>query len=127
MAYDFDPNQPIYLQLLQDFQRKISKGEWQAGQRIDSVRNLALDYGVNPNTVQRALTELERQGLSYTERTNGRFITQNEAKIRAVRQTLIQQEALDFISKAKGLGMTFDQVEEIIASQWEKERGEISI
>ena len=71
----FDNDRPIYLQILEDFKLKISSGQWEASEKIDSVRNLAKDYEVNPNTVQRALAELEREGLCKSQRTSGRFVT----------------------------------------------------
>ena len=81
---DFDNNRPIYIQLLEDFKIKISTGEWEAGDKIDSVRNLATDYKVNPNTIQRALAELEREGLCESQRTIGRFVTEDEKKIKSL-------------------------------------------
>ena len=70
----YDTNVPIYLQLIEKIQRMIVTGEWRAGERIPAVRELALAFGVNPNTMQRALAELERDGLLFSERTTGRYI-----------------------------------------------------
>lgn len=78
---NFDANVPIYLQIIEDFKKKIIKGEYVKGDKIRSVRDLAVDYGVNPNTVQRSLSELEREGLVYSERTSGRYITKEDALI----------------------------------------------
>ena len=60
---EFDNNRPIYIQLLEEFKLKISSGQWKSGEKMDTVRNLAESYMVNPNTVQRALQELEREGI----------------------------------------------------------------
>ncbi len=81
---EFDNDRPIYLQILEDFKSKISSGVWKAGEKIDSVRNLAKDYEVNPNTVQRALSELERDGLCKSQRTAGRFVTDDGDLIKSL-------------------------------------------
>lgn len=78
---DFDNNRPIYIQLLEDFKIKISSKEWLPGEKIETVRNLAQIYKVNPNTVQRALQELEREGFAEANRTVGRFVTTDKNKI----------------------------------------------
>lgn len=120
MPYFFDPHQPIYLQLLQEFRKKIAIGEWPAGAKFDSVRNLAMSYEVNPNTVQRALTELEREGLSYSERTSGRFVTDDEREIKNLRKQLIEAEANNFIEQAKDLQMDFTEITVILQEIWLK-------
>ena len=78
MEYIFNNETPIYLQLVEKLKMQIVSGELKQGQRIPSVRELALVARVNPNTMQKALAELESQGLVYTERTNGKFVTQNQ-------------------------------------------------
>ena len=82
---DFDPSVPIWLQLVDEFRRRIVTGEWPRGERISGVRELAGDLRVNPNTVQRALAELDRLGLTRSERTAGRFATDDGAVIDAAR------------------------------------------
>ena len=77
----YDENVPIYLQIMDRMKRRILTGDWQPGDRIPAVRDLAMAYGVNPNTMQRALSELEREGLLFSERTTGRFITRNSELI----------------------------------------------
>ncbi len=124
MTYEFNNEQPLYLQLLSEFRRKIAAGEWQPGEKIDSVRNLALHYEVNPNTVQRALTELEREELAFAERTMGRFISNNPERIKRLRKDLILQEAHLFISKAKGLQMDLLSVKEILEREWNNTEGD---
>lgn len=74
----FDANIPIYLQIMDDFKKQMIRGVYKGGDKIASVRELAVKYGVNPNTVQRSLSELEREGLLYSERTSGRYITNDE-------------------------------------------------
>lgn len=97
MTYKFDESQPIYLQLIEIFKTNIANGTWKAGEKIDSVRNLALDFAVNPNTVQRALVELENTGLVYSQRTTGRFITQNQELIKNLKHEMAENKTHDFV------------------------------
>lgn len=78
---EFDGNRPIYLQLYETIRKQIAAGELIPGEKLESVRNLAKIYGVNPNTVQRALQELEREALIETDRTRGKFVTENKDTI----------------------------------------------
>ncbi len=100
----YDTNVPIYLQLIEKIQRMIVTGEWRAGERIPAVRELALAFGVNPNTMQRALAELERDGLLYSERTSGRFVTEDQAHILRLRDSLAGAVLREFLSRMEGLG-----------------------
>ena len=77
----FDNNIPIYIQLVEAMKLQIIAGELKPGERIPSVRELAMTHKVNPNTMQKALLELEEMGLIYTERTNGKFVTEDEGLI----------------------------------------------
>lgn len=100
----FDSNSPIYLQLMKLFTIRIAGGEWGPGERVMTVRDLAVAFKVNPNTVQRALSEMEREGLMFTERTTGRFITNDKNRIDTARSELAEQEVSDFIRHMKMLG-----------------------
>lgn len=120
MAEIFNQHQPIYIQLLDRFRGLIVSGTWEPGTKIDSVRNLALEYGVNPNTIQRALSELEREGLAYSERTTGRFITDDQTKIKELRRTLANSEALAFITKAKELRLSKEDTTDLVELLWEE-------
>ena len=75
MTWNLTGDRPIWLQLMERLQLGIVTGEYQAGERLPSVRELAAEAAVNPNTMQKALTELERSGLLYAQRTAGRFVT----------------------------------------------------
>lgn len=118
---EFDNTRPIYLQLLEDFRLKISTGEWPAGSKIDSVRNLAKDYEVNPNTVQKALAELERDGLTETRRTAGRFVTEDIKKLENLEDDAFKELADNFILGARNLNMTKNQALEELDSYWEED------
>lgn len=117
---DFDNNRPIYIQLLEDFKIKISTGEWQSGDKIDSVRNLATTYKVNPNTIQRALTELEREGLCESQRTIGRFVTEDVKRIKSLSNRAFTSFADDFISGMESLNIKKDDALRDLNDYWEE-------
>lgn len=117
---EFDNDRPIYLQILEDFKSKISSGNWKAGEKIDSVRNLAKDYEVNPNTVQRALQELERDGLCKSQRTAGRFVTDDENLIKSLSKNEFEIICDDFIRSAKNLKISKKDALEGIDNMWEE-------
>ncbi|WP_402469525.1 GntR family transcriptional regulator [Isoptericola aurantiacus] len=115
---EFDTSTPIWGQLVAEFSRRIVTGTWPAGGRIPGVRDLAGDLGVNPNTVQRALSELERRDVCRSERTAGRFVTSDTARVDALRAELAQEVADDFVRRAHGLGMTPAQAQRLIEERW---------
>ncbi len=115
---DFDPSTPIWLQLVDEFTRRIVTGQWTAGARIAGVRDLAGDLRVNPNTVQRALTELDREGLTRSERTTGRFVTDDVATIDDARLGLAANAADDFARRAQGLGMSLTAARDLLGRRW---------
>ena len=115
---DLDDSRPIWIQLVDDFRMRIVTGIWPAGTRIPSVRDLATQAGVNPNTVQRALAELDRSGLTVTERTAGRFVTADAAVLDAVRRELAVGATDPFIAAVTAIGMDLAQAGETLAEQW---------
>lgn len=115
---DFDPGQPIWLQLVREFTRRIATGEWPAGHRVPSVRDLAGEFGVNPNTVQRALAELERTRLAVAERTAGRFVTNDDVLITGAQLGLAQAAADAYVAQAQGLRLSPDAALALIAQRW---------
>ncbi|NLL78687.1 MAG: GntR family transcriptional regulator [Clostridiales bacterium] len=104
MAWTLDSDRPIYLQLVEVIQMRIVSGTYQAGSRLPSVRELATEAGVNPNTMQKALSELERSGLVITQRTSGRTVTENASLIGNIRQSLAKEQMKLFFQKMKKLG-----------------------
>ena len=117
---EFDSSRPIYLQLLEEFKVKISTGQWEPGAKIDSVRNLARDYEVNPNTVQKALVELERAGLTETRRTAGRFVTDDKNLISKLEDNSFYKIADEFISGAESLNLKKDDAINQLKQYWEE-------
>src|SRR5699024_935131 len=94
MSFEFDNNKPIYLQLVDIIKLKIISKELKPGSKLSSVRDMAQEFGVNPNTMQRALSELERENLLYSQRTSGRFVTDNEDNINQLREEVAKIEIL---------------------------------
>ena len=117
---EFDTSSPIWLQLVSEFSRRIVTGEWGAGERIPGVRELALQLGVNPNTVQRTLGEMEREGLCRSERTAGRFITEDRRRIATLRRELVTEAADDYIRVGRGLGMEAPDALALIDERWNR-------
>lgn len=105
MDYQFSNDKPIYLQLMEIFKTKIISGELAEGARLDSVRDLAVEAKVNPNTMQKALSELERMGLVRTERNSGRFITEDKDLISSMKNELAEKEVQDFVGRMKKFGI----------------------
>lgn len=104
MPWDLDNDRPIYLQLMERIQQDIVSGVYKAGDKLPSVRELAIDAAVNPNTMQKALFELERDGLVHSRRTSGRFITEDETMLKNLRDELASRHIQDFMEKMKQLG-----------------------
>ena len=114
MEWNFDNQRPIYTQLAEMIRMCIISGIYQPGSRLPSVRELANEASVNPNTMQKALADLERTGLIYAVRTSGRFVTEDEEKIASARRSLAEGEVEKFLRKMKDLGIGRDEVIELI-------------
>lgn len=106
MDYIFDNERPIYIQLVEKLRIQIVSGELKQGERIPSVRELALTARVNPNTMQKALAELENEGLVFTERTNGKFVTTNKELIENVKEELAQEKVKKYLEDMKSIGIS---------------------
>lgn len=102
----FDNGMPIYLQIIREMTLRILSGKMKPGEKISSVRELAADFGVNPNTMQRAMTEMEREGLVFAERTNGRFITKNEGLLVEKRKEIAKEGTENYIAYMEQIGFT---------------------
>ena len=109
MLWNIDNNRPIYIQRVERIQMDIVSGVYHAGDKLPSVRELAADAAVNPNTMQKAFTELERSGLVYTQRTNGRYITEDQERISRVREELARECTQSYLSNIRRLGYEREQ------------------
>ncbi len=112
MEWVFRNDLPIYSQLVDKIKLGIVSGALAPGERLASVRDLAMEAGVNPNTMQRALQELEREGLVFSQRTAGRFVTEDITVIDEIKKMLARSQIESFLAGMKELG--YDR-EEIIA------------
>ena len=120
MAWQFDPDRPIYKQLKERILLKIVSGAYGTGAQLPTVRDLAEEAAVNPNTLQKALQELERDGLVYTQRTNGRFVTEDDALIKRAKADLAKEQIALFLSKMAAIG--YDRQDAVVLIQTTKER-----
>ena len=109
MDYIFDNERPIYVQLVEKLRLEIVSGKLKIGERLPSVRELALTARVNPNTMQKALAELETEGLVYTERTNGKFVTANKELIEKIKRKLAEEKVNNYIKDMKNIGITYEE------------------
>ena len=114
MTFEFNNNKPIYLQIVDVLKLKIISGELEVGSKLKSVRDLALDFEVNPNTIQRALSELERENLVYSRRTSGRFVTDDIDTIAHLREEIARIEIAELYSILIRLGYKKEELTEII-------------
>ena len=126
MQWMISGDRPIYQQLTGQLTERIVSGVFPAGAKMPSVRDLAAEAGVNPNTMQRALADLEREGLLYTQRTSGRFVTEDKEMIEKVRQQLAMGRIADFLSSMRLIGFSEDEPMELLrkASRQEGETHE---
>lgn len=121
MAWNLDSDRPIYAQILEVIQLRIIAGQYPPGEKIPSVRELAAEAGVNPNTMQKALSELEREGLVMAQRTSGRIVTEDMEMIRTTRNQLAREQVQVFVDKMERLGFN---KKEIVALLEQMEEGE---
>ena len=110
MQFDFNNNIPIYIQLVEQLKMYIISGKIKVGERLPSVRDLAFQTKVNPNTMQKALMELENLGLIYTERTNGKYVTTNQKLIGKLRLEHVKKATNKYFEDMKQLGLSKDDV-----------------
>ncbi len=108
MVWKFDNDRAIYIQIVEQFKQSILSGEYEKGAKIEPVRDLSKDAGVNPNTMQKALCELEREGFMYTTRTSGRYVTEDESIIENAKKEFADKTISQFLDDMKKLG--YDKV-----------------
>lgn len=121
MAWNLDSDRPIYTQLVERIQMQIVSGYYSPGGKLPSVRELAAIAAVNPNTMQKAFVELERNGLIITQRTNGRNVTEDVEMINTIRQELAKEHLTAFFNQMKALGFTQEQILQLIKKSVGKE------
>ena len=110
MEWHIAAGRPVYIQIVEQLERAVVTGVYPPGERVPAVRDLAAQAQVNPNTMQRALAEMESRGLLVTQRTTGRTVTSDTALIAKTRQALAASLAQDFLAQAKALGLTREEI-----------------
>lgn len=123
MEWIFNYDSPIYLQIMDIVKHEIASGGMKAGDKLPSVRELALLANVNPNTMQKALSELEREGLVYSQRTSGRFITTNEDILKSLHNDIPSEHVKTYYDNMKKLGYSEKEMVEILKKFIEDEKG----
>ena len=106
MTLNLDPKRPIYLQIMEEIKKRAVRGEYTSGSRLPSVRDMAKETGVNPNTVARVYMELEREGFIFTRRGQGSFVTEDEDRIESERIKLADSAAERFVREIEELSLT---------------------
>lgn len=114
MPWNLTSDRPIYAQLIEKLQLDIITGHYKPGEKLPSVRDLASEASVNPNTMQKALSELERSGLVYAQRTSGRFITDDQELIKNTRNELARMQIRDFIRTMRQFDLNDDEILHLI-------------
>ena len=118
MSWNLDSDRPIFVQIIEHLEYDIVSGSLSPGAKVPSVRELATDAAVNPNTMQRALSEMERLGLMRTERTSGRYVTDDEGVITSLKKDLASVGVDGFIKQMKRLGLDRDEVLKLVKENY---------
>ena len=120
--WEFKDDRPIYLQIIEYVKLRIISGEYAPGGKLLSVRELAAEASVNPNTMQKALGELEREGLVFTRRTMGRFITEDKNMIEGIKKGLAMGHVHAFFEKMQSMGLEKSEILELVTRLAEKQQ-----
>lgn len=120
MSWDLKSDRPIYAQLIEQIEIRICSGIYAPGSKLPSVRELAQEAAVNPNTMQKALSKLEEDGLLYTNRTSGRFVTEDAKMIQQAKQKLAEEQISEFLEKMQSLGFGKTETLSILTSMLEE-------
>ena len=124
MKWSFSNDAPIYAQLVEQIKAGIVAGAFPPGERLPSVRDLGTEAGVNPNTMQRALAQLESEGLVFSQRTAGRFVTGDEERIGNVKRDLAQRHIRAFMEAMRKLDISREETMALLHAAYGEERKE---
>ena len=117
MSFEFANDTPIYLQIIEEIKLRIITGEYLPSEKLPSVREMSVLFNVNPNTVQKALQALEEQELIFTERTNGKFVTESREKIEKIRREKINCVIKDFFDSMAKIGLSQEDAKRAIEGE----------
>jgi len=120
MEFNVNNREPVYLQVVRNFKQKIAKGLLEAGQEIPSRRELAVQFNINPNTVQKAYKEMEEQGLITTERNFPSKVTTDSNILNGVRNELIMEAVNEFVDSIKVINVPVNELLEMVKQNYEK-------
>jgi len=121
MKWHFTNDSPIYSQIIEQIKAGIITGDFPAGEKLPSVRDMASEAGVNPNTMQRAMAELEREGLVHSQRTSGRLVTDDESIISQAKHSLAMRHVEEFLSAMVALGFSREDTVQLLLKTTESE------
>lgn len=121
MNWHFSNDAPIYSQIIEQIKVGIVTGLFPPGEKLPSVRDMAAEAGVNPNTMQRAMAELEREGLVYSQRTSGRLVTEDESIIRQTKRSLAMRHVDVFLRAMASLGFSQEDTLSLLRNAMETE------
>lgn len=110
MPWDLDSDRPIFMQIVERIELDIISGKYKSGDKMPTVRELAVEAAVNPNTMQKAYAELERKGLVYSQRTSGRFVTEDKKLLERTRKEYARKEVASFMKKMLDLGLSKEEI-----------------
>lgn len=127
MEWNFRNDLPIYSQLVEQIKLGIVSGEFSPGQRLASVRDMAMEAGVNPNTMQRALQELEREGMVYSQRTAGRFVTEDSTVIANVKKAFAEEQIQGFLEAMNKLGYSRREIISLLEEKEEETNADLGV
>lgn len=119
MQWQLRGDRPIYQQLVEQLTERIVSGQLMMGEKVPPVRELAAEAGVNPNTMQRALADLEREGLMHTNRTSGRFVTEDKEMIAKIREQIAGERISEFLVGMNQLGFGIEEIVRLL-KKWEE-------
>ncbi|MBQ4218967.1 MULTISPECIES: GntR family transcriptional regulator [Butyrivibrio] len=120
MPWNLNSDAPIFVQIIDHLQTDIISGLYKPGDKLPSVRDLAAEAGVNPNTMQKALSDLEATGLVHSERTSGRFITEDDNMIKNMRISLVDVQIENFFKSMEKLGFTKEEILKLVKQYTDK-------
>lgn len=114
MAWSFSSDRPVYLQIAERIKKSVLSGEYTAGEQLPTVRQLAMEAAVNPNTVQHAFVELEDEGIIISKGTLGRFVTEDMGVIEVCRREMAEKLVKDFVDSIEELSIPLEQAIEMV-------------
>lgn len=122
--WNLTSDRPVFIQIMEKLKQDIVTGIYAPGDKLPSVRDLATEASVNPNTMQRAFSELEREGLVYTQRTNGRFITEDQNMISHVKEQMAADAVRNFLNSMELLGFSGEEAAKLLSETVKEEKHE---